>query len=888
MKKATKGENMKTHIGSTFAMGIMTAFASVHLFAAGSIVLWTGGGLTSDWSDADNWQGGILPDFDSVVQLDKNSEIRVSSNVYCDRFENVGEHLATLTLDCPSDIRLNARLVGNIRLEKKGAGALTLVGAQEHTGGIIVSAGTVIPTTDFPSGVYRSYGTVSAHVDVSDLATLTLGVNGEILAWRSLSDNNLSLLGGEVAYPDAAFFHGNPYLTEDAMGRHTVRFGRTPDGVTAKCTYFAFGETDGSVVSRLEKFRGRTMFIVQRQAVNKADCGLLGMVTNYSYRIWNSSGGANYWFRGTDLASSTTETWNNGRKANNSNAVTFEASGIDYPNLLVTRTSSGSAAKEFDIIGDQFLWDASKAAANPRSNQRIQDIYEFILFEDALSDQQVSDITGMLMKKWSIPEQAVTCCPDMRALYVTVGTNAVLDVSDTKEMPRITDGTGFVMIDGETDLNGGSVGPVKVVGEGFLTNKADVVAKIVVNSDDDLEFAADVRGSVDVVKRGSGALSLKRGLKIEGDICLEGGTIKAAEPDYAAMGSVSVHLDASKADSITTDSEGRLVSWRSSDSGNKIYQGAKTVYPDIRSFCNNPYVFSDSQGRRVVRFGRDKASASYPTFITQSDGAKTSGRTFFLVMRANANSGDGGILGMIVDYDFRIFRTGNYQQCQYRKQNMAEAWVSGRKSTTDDDVTFLVSGQNHPHLLVVRNGTAKEFDIFGGQYLFQGSMDGNINDASAVCGKYDLYEALLFTSDVSDEDVAYISQYLMMKWGIPEEAKVEYEVGCGLPTNVSYHVSAASTIDCGSTNAFLAARALVVDAHGTNPVPILSVNGSLDATGLPLDFVDMPRGPRSKFLSATGLLKGEFSLTHSDLYSVTMDAAAAYVRLVSGFMFVVW
>ena len=121
------------------------------------------------------------------------------------------------------------------------------------------------------------------------------------------------------------------------------------------------------------------------------------MIKGYSFRFYRSGTYPYGW----DIANMT-ESWCNGRKATGAADNTYASSGDYEANLLVVRRSDLGT---FDIIGNQYLIRSDNTASDSCKASTTMALYEVLLYDEALTDAQIDEISAFLMKKWDVPQQ---------------------------------------------------------------------------------------------------------------------------------------------------------------------------------------------------------------------------------------------------------------------------------------------------------------------------------------------------------------------------------------------------------------------------------------------------------------------------------------------------
>lgn len=817
-------------------------------------IQWTGGGATTVWSDAGNWAGGEVPGATSVVELTGNASISLTGDCTASCITNTSGSPVTLTLAADSNVRLNASICGDISVVKNGAGTISFAARQSYTGLTRIVAGEIKAVPDLSFSDYKAYGTLSLHLDASHSETILTDANGYVTEWKSLTDNGITTYGAAVAHSAATLYtHESPFRTTDTRGRTAIQFGMKNDGPHTRTNTFISAANNGENV----QFQARTFFLVQRQlyANTPSTAGLLGMINGYAFRFYRSNGYPYGW----DV-SNMDESWCNGRKRTGAADNTYTASGDYEANLLVVRNSN---LGKFDIIGNQYLMKNATTpneGANKSSNTMV--LYEVLLFDEALEDDQIEDISALLMKKWNVPQQSV-CLNDSllpTESSFTVDAGAALDCGDTIQTLSEVSGAGTLRNTGLIDLNGGMMkvgGGMCVTGYGEITNTAAEKALLIVSNDTAATLAAHCGGNLDVEKQGSGTLWVSGGQKHSGEIRLNGGKI-VAEPDFSSYGTLSVHLDASHSETIITDGNGVLTEWKSLTDNGMAAVGAAVAHAGARYTHESPFPVADSSGRTTVRFGYAHGvipTTGTNTFLSaRSSGADVqfSARTFFLVQRQHmATKKTYGFLGMITGAAFRFYRSGTYDN-GWNTANMDESWCNGRKATSEADNTFVASGATKPNLLVVRRSELGTFDIIGNQYLMNGTTLVAGGNLSSI--QMDLYEVLLYDEKLTDAQIDEISAFLMKKWNVPQQVAPELTFGGSFAPASTFTVLADSTLDFVSYAPQMAGLKTV--AFPSSGFPVLTFVGDWDVTALPLAVEGSGRGT---ILRTTGSLTSPFA-----------------------------
>ena len=850
---------------------LIVVLAAVNLPAA----QWTGNGSTSAWNDTGNWQGGTMPGATDVAEFSSDASVTLTADCAASCITNTSASQITITLTADTDVRLAASICGAIAVEKRGAGTISLAARQSYTGATRIVEGSLSTAPDLSLSDYKAYGTLSLHLDASHSETILTDANGYVTEWKSLTDNGMTTYGAAVSHASATLYsHESPFRSTDTFGRTTVQFGMRNDGWHTRTNTFISAASGGAPV----QFQARTFFLVQRElyADTPKTYGLLGMITGWSFRFYRSGSLAYGW-----NPENMDESWCNGRKATGASDNTYTSSGVSNANLLVVRRLE---LGKFDIIGNQFLMKNATTSNNNNSGNLMQ-LYEVLLFDEALTDAQIEDISALLMKKWAIPEQAV-CMNDSllpAGSSFSVEAGATLECGELVQTLSEVSGSGTFKADGLLDLKGGTLkvgGDMRVSGSGEITNTVAQKAMLVVSNDTATTLSVRLCGNLDLEKQGAGVLWVAGEQRHNGETRLNGGKT-VAELDCQSYGTLSLHLDASHLETIVTNANGYVTEWKSlTDNGMTTY-GAAVSHATAAYTHENPFPITDSSGRSAVRFGYTKGNVWTNTFISARSGGadvQFQARTFFLVQRQHrAQKATYGLLGMVNGAAFRFYRSGGTSGYDngWDVANMDESWCNGRKSTSAANNTFEASGVTKANLLVVRRSELGKFDILGTQYLMDGSriIPGNSKDSIRM----DLYEVLLYDEALTDSQIEEISAFLMKKWDVPQQLAEPLSFAGSFASASVFSVLADSTLDFSAYAPQM--QALKTVSMSSSRFPVLTFVGDWDVTTLPL-IVEEPY-PRSRgvFLRTTGSLTSPFvSVTVAPADRLRYSANEAYLR----------
>ena len=344
--------------------------------------LWCGAGDGVSWHDRENWMPPRTPADGVSVDL-RGARVRATDDVHAGTVTN-----GTLRIDAPGDTLLDAALVGATALEKRGAGCLTVNGPQTLTGETHLSGGTLSASSNL---VFAALGGLVVHLDAARGDSL-VAEGDRVREWRSLTDNGLVYQDAAVCNPDETRICDYPCRFDVDGGRPAVVFGWTPENVRT-----------GSYMRADRPFSYQTVFFVNRQPDRGAMGGIFGVLDSTAHRIVRSNFSQNAWVRNGE------RDWLNGEvrydAAVGSDRDYFGYGSENDPHLLVMRFAQPSAVSG-NTLGVAWALDGAKANAMMYVNDPCI-LHEVVVFDRALTDEEVDRVQASLMAKWGIAPKAV-------------------------------------------------------------------------------------------------------------------------------------------------------------------------------------------------------------------------------------------------------------------------------------------------------------------------------------------------------------------------------------------------------------------------------------------------------------------------------------------------
>ncbi len=415
--------------------------------------------------------------------------------------------------------------------------------------------------------------------------------------------------------------------------------------------------------------------------------------------------------------------------------------------------------------------------------------------------------------------------------------------------------------DGMVDLAGEDLSVAGLYGGGTVTNSG-AAATLTIASDTDTALEPRIAPGIAVVKSGAGRLRANAAFSAD-SLTLRGGAyIATSNMPMESIEGVTVHLDASRTDTIDYDPvTGRVSEWRSLRGNNFAFR------PDSYNACEKhlgefPPKFEGSfmaNGMPCVYFGIDGAGAAHRTYLAGSKTVRH--RTFFIVSMPKQSSDKrapytadnmtsgylGGPYGNIWSYGMVPVHLSSVTLMGWNKQ----VWVNGKYGDSGkgdrEDLTHFTGYADHPAtmphvfygVLPAASGSGDETctdAVVGGYYMQYWSTDTSqwVDGARYFMGA--ICEIIVFDREVSTAERDAYTAMLMQKWCIVPEAALDAPSPFCVPfANVSFDATAGS-------------------------MPRIEAFGDLDITGWTASFLGVSGRIRSApIVTTTGALTGPFA-----------------------------
>ena len=464
--------------------------------------------------------------------------------------------------------------------------------------------------------------------------------------------------------------------------------------------------------------------------------------------------------------------------------------------------------------------------------------------------------------------------------------------------------------DGAIDLNGTRQTFTSVLADySYVTNTAarngTMVLSAAAGTTNDVEAA--IWGGIDIEKTGAGATRLPSLSSISGKLVLSGGTVIEGPAFVPAdlLPGIGLHLDASRPETLTTNSEGYVSQWN--DAGARVIRNYDQ-YAKSDTEKQPYYDASAANGMGGVIFGQTSDSATAressltarlsisnvtvfiveTMFPNQRCGEITRGQKGSLPGIFGNGASDNGIRftgsndnGWKIEGTKSLFvgysADGDSGQIY---QNGLKV-IDGTKGLTENvstvtGVPTLVTAVVHPEKLSIPYTTARYTDYFTpsiGQYYttYPRFWTGAI------------HEVIVFQRYLTARELSAVQSGLMKKWGVQPDAVMTVTNAFAAS---ELEVKADSSLDVSASPASAPER-ISLAAYPSSAYPILSLLGGWDLTSTVLNLADGGQNPQ-KLVVSDGLIVGPLAGVEPSAMSGKVRCGARSVYIPSGSVIVVW
>ena len=437
-------------------------------------------------------------------------------------------------------------------------------------------------------------------------------------------------------------------------------------------------------------------------------------------------------------------------------------------------------------------------------------------------------------------------------------------------------------------------------GHGQIVNSTDEPGTLVVETAQEgaSKLAARVTDNVIVRQTGNGELKVTGRLDNTEVTSLEGGLTTATTDELPALEGCVLHLDATRLDSIVTNEEGFVTSWRSLTRPDFSFDAVLTDMTRV------PYYDPEAMdGRGAISFGQIKGTTTKQiSYLVSSITDNTQlqkefpARTFFLVLNHRSYISWDTPIGSSWGDKF-LYRgnnqTGDNQAtCYTYACNGGDAWVNGECLYSEFSSPFYTNATlaaNVRDYKILGLRAKKDFPVYGvdtelvavrrknSAYDWGGyvpSVGGLVQHNRYFDGWF--CEAVIYNRVLSDDEFKRVQNYLMRKWDVKPRSTVpnggafaptaklalkggatlDLGLGDGTQTVAQVKVTGPATV----TNGVLRAGAYVFGYGADGVLPALAVTSPLDLADATLAFEGPARKLETgKVILAPGGLLGDFS-----------------------------
>ena len=680
-----------------------------------------------------------------------------------------------------------------------------------------------------------------AHLDASDTATMTLDADGRVTAWRSKT--------GDVAFQmkDGQNPTNLPYYQPSILVPATAQVPGVVFGLEAGYAYVdgAADKTHNvrTYLAGSQELATKEVIMVMVRLQSAALWGydILGQQMLATEGVYFRTGVANRhvkaagnnWSSGVLYGNYFTQpdglAWLDGTLVYDYHADPKPAAYREYSSYTGFVFDEKKLAVLDLVASDESLVGVPSFGGGEDQFASCMVLCEALVYDRQLTDAERQGVYAALGAKW----QTKTPCRRWTGNGATTdwrdcGNWDGLTVPASSETVAIEDATVTaaepVTVDGRVALSGSTLTVPSFLGGGTISDLS-ASSTLVIDADETAKLEPSVGGAVTVRKCGAGDVLVSGDQSYTGATVLEAGRF-AAVSNLAceAMAGLTLHLDASREDTITYDADGNVAEWRSITDPAFAYRDASVALPGETRIARYPAWRTLDDGKPAVVLGWTPDNVNTGSCMQATKDLTF--QTLFFVTRQPAAYGMGAIFGVINDTSGRICRSTNSGNCWQLKSG----WISGQEYKTEDNKELSYSNEKTPHVLVVRNGSAATLSktTRGVAWAFKSPTEVNammyVNDCAFV------HEVLVFNRSLSDDEVRRVQASLMAKWGIAPKAPCA--LGNTLSPNTEYLVKGAATLDFGGM--LQPFGKMTLDAGEGSPYPILTlvgIPGALDLTG---------------------------------------------------------
>ena len=616
---------------------------------------------------------------------------------------------------------------GRLSLVKRGTNTVEVLGRKSYTGSTTVLAGTLRLQNSITNSA-----DISWWVDAAD--ETTVAVNAEGRASKVVSKNR-----NGVSFGQYSSGYGLPYYGETEVNGHKA--------LTYTCAAIVTNNTRavGSwlIGNKMAQQRSVVMVVKPRLRDLSGNTGVFGaawrdmgqrMTKGMWNDIWANDNGASYCTSG-------------GFRQNGvRNDMTYRD---DEAAVVVMRQGTERLMGQYSAYSEFTPALGGYATWGEQSNGYLGfngDICEVIAFNRYISDDEAKLLENYLSLKW----RGETIHDDAPAM-----TNLV-EQSDL--LPTTTDLE--IYPDATFDLNGVSQTVKTLSGQGRIVNSSAVPATLTVTGE--ISFRGIVGSGVTLLKGDGSAADLELRVENGATVGVSDGTLAVSSyVELPITNNIAFWCDALYRPDETIlrdETDGGVTNWI-------CRMGAISNYwfnPDYKYCVTKPtYDASSYGGRGAVKFSSGKC-ALYP-----KNAATCILRTVFLVTKA----GGSGLYLFGKDGVDLSFRGSVYTLNMHGQFNInpvgALLHVNGVDYT--DVPVGSIAPPTNPLLLTACTETwQSDYGNYNARWILGCNMNNNGNNQ-------EMAEIIVYTSRLTDLEIAKVEDYLMKKWGLRAGSVAAYD-----------------------------------------------------------------------------------------------------------------
>ena len=624
---------------------------------------------------------------------------------------------------------------GKLSLTKRGTNTVEILGRKGYTGSTTVIAGTLRLQNSITNSA-----DISWWVDASDETTVTTDGNGRVSSVASKNRNGVSFgqlqSGFGLPYYGEAEVNGLKALEYTCYETTNYVDGVLVDGGTAA----------GSWLRADRNTQQRSVIIVAKprhSAYPGDNTGFFGAMWRDMGQRFNKNGWNNVWAESNGSSYCTSGGFRqNGVK----NDMTYHG---DVTTIVLMRQGTERFMGQYSSYSDFIPTLGGYATWGSQSQGYLGfngEMCEAIAFNRYISDDEAKLLENYLSLKW----RGTLIHDDAPAMDVLVEQSDLLPTTTDLE----------IYPDATFDLNGVNQTVKTLSGQGRIVNSSAVPATLTVT--DGITFRGTIGAGVTLLKGDGSAADLELRVEAGATVGVTNGTLAVSSyVELPVTNNIGFWCDASYRPDETIlrdETDGGVTNWI-------CRMGAISNYwfnPGYKYCKIKPtYDASSYGGRGAVKFSSGDC-ALYP-----KNAATCRLRTVFLVTKIDA----AGLYLFGRDGTDLSFRANAYTLNMHGQFNInpvgALLHVNGVDYT--DAPLGSITPPTNPLLLTACTETWQgDYNSYNTRWILGCNMNDNAN-------AQEMAEIIVYTSRLTDLEIAKVEDYLMKKWGLKEGAVAAYD-----------------------------------------------------------------------------------------------------------------